>query len=202
MINAAFFEAARQSPPVVLGKQLQDFTLGHYLFLSEADSPFLPQSTERVPAPLDLYLAAHICSGPVARQRALLKSHFSALRFRLWAWRCSRLNPLEELKKFAGYISTSFRWPKPEALGGAPTRTPHVYGLRVFLKDRLHQQRSEVDDTPLYEAHADYAEWVACHIKSDGGLDTEGKHKVFGPWNAECEEAWQAVHAANAGGAT
>lgn len=181
---AQFFQAARFQPPKVLRRQLVDFTLGHYLFLSEADSPFLPERSERHPQPLDLYLAVHICSGAIEAQKASLRK----VRFWWWEWRCRKLDELAEVSKFLGYIRQSFKRPEIPTTPSSASTIPHVCGLISFLCDRMNQPYGEVLNIPLCSAVWLYAGWAEHNIPPN-----QDSNRVIQPWRPEHQEFYDAV---------
>lgn len=189
MSNAAeFLTAARHQPPIVLRRQLQDFTVGHYLFLSEVDSPFLPGSSDRPMQCLDLFLAVQICSGPATTQRKAI-AEFPKWRQRLWDWQCRNLDPIAEAKKFRHYVTNSFDVPKLTDGGGPESALPNACGIVAFLAGCMNQQYDVIQNIPFSSAVWMCAGWRERNFRGD----VVDESQVFKPWTQSNEEFWNAA---------
>lgn len=166
-MNAAqFFEAARKAAPKVFGLQLQPFTVGHYLFLAELDSPFLPSAT-REPSARDALIATFICAGDSEQQR--LKLQRNSLWFYWWVLRVGRM-PIGDIdtqsKLLALHIRSAFIGPSYKLKNEGQSRkanAPHVLGIINFFMEELSQPRSEILATPLWEALSQRATYLDRH---------------------------------------
>lgn len=174
-----WFPAGHVRPPVVLGFALREFTVGHWLFLTELNSPILDPS-RIIPLPADFLLAVYICMQDHAEARRTIDRWWFVWFCRLWAWRIRKLDPMDEYSKFREYVRDSLSG--PQQLRGVLTDGdgvgPAACSLVAYLCRELHQQFSEVLAMP-----AKSAIWLHASAKEVRG--------EWHGWTERHEALWQ-----------
>lgn len=148
--------------------------------------------------PVDLLLAAVICSQTYAGALALIHSPLRLSLFvRVWRWLfCRRMDFLAELAAFQAYRAEG-RWQPPlntQVSGKAETRVPKAPAaahVLVFLQETLGMSESQAFDLPMSRAHFYYFSHADAHGKVD--LSIEGEFDLLRKTLAEAEAKGEAA---------
>jgi len=162
-----YLAAAFPPPAVVLGQQLQPFSLGHYLRLLSTDNWFSGQSKSSEPDLGDLVQAVWICcqtweeceagcADPKLPEKLKIWGR-SILGGRRWWSRRRGFNFFAEAEKLIRYIQAGSTCPKlTEPKGGETVGAPFIQRVLLLLQAELGHSRLEALDKPWGLAKWDY----------------------------------------------
>jgi hypothetical protein len=114
-MQRAFELALRPPRPVILGLRMEGFTLGHVRLLLE----HAPSSFNDSVLASEFPLAVFICAQPWRQSaRDISKRWFLWLQW-VWAFRCRKLNPFEQVSIWKSYLSESMQMPETKTRMGS-----------------------------------------------------------------------------------
>lgn len=151
------FLASRISPaPRILGLKLRPFSLGHWLILQRADSPFVSGSTPEV---VDVIFAVLVCSLTFEEAASALDSEEFGKQIVRWVKTLRKLNFIDKLHEFQRYWFygnqiPSYSTTKEEM--GEWSGTPWPQRLKIVLMSELGFSESDVLNRPLRMCWWDY----------------------------------------------
>lgn len=183
-----FFSNGHRRTPVVLGLKLQEFTLGHWLLLTELECPFFnPRDSRGFRAdanPTDLFLAVFVCCQSHLKARESIDRWWFRLFLWIWSWKVRNLNGVKEVHSLEDYFRNALTGPtfttQGNSDGGAEGGTPAVASLVAYLTGALNQPLTEALNCPV-----NTAVWVrAAH------LDMKGHAQL---WTGTREALWNAA---------
>jgi hypothetical protein len=149
-VHEVFYNAINPQPRhACLRTRLQSLTLGHALYLHEANSPFV---SGRPAEWGDLLLAVIICAcrTHTEARRVIKRPWFLSLLSRYWGFRCSGMDLKPEFEKFHAYLADEQKRPplnNPPTGQGRSVGAPWEWLLLEFLTRRM--SFSAALDTPM-----------------------------------------------------
>ena len=167
-MNAAFQRAAIVKPFKVLGRSLNEFSIGHEMLLAASGNAFAKLS-ERAPQFPDLLVAIRICT----QDYSAAISDFLSGGFLHNRWvdllQYLPFNPSVELLKFSAYLTHYRSGPEfTRARAGIERHTcgaPFEYVLKVFLCTKMRFTVEQALNYPYSTAVADYLTYLEAEGK-------------------------------------
>lgn len=156
----------------VLGRTMEDYTVGHALLLERLQSPFVTGG--RTPGRGDVKLFLAVCRRPYPRALELVRTGRLAWRLRLipCGWERVPQAVVEILRYLAGSIHMPHRWEKE---GEKPAGTPPLQQVKLTHMSKLGKSPMQALCTPIAEAYWDFF----------GTWEMEGKMQLSDPDDLE-----------------
>jgi hypothetical protein len=186
--------------PLVLGRKLKPYTLGHDLLLHAVDSGFAI-GAKNDPSYSDLITSVYLCSFYYDEAINQLCSKRLTLRLSLWGWSRRGYDLQEEVKGFVKYIKAFTDAPDywienvQEAKGNARQDTPFSQTLKIFLMREFHVPEDVALNTPFHEAQLNYLS----HLEMNGRIrfvTEEDKAAIAAAYDPTFHERLQQIVAA------
>ena len=180
---ATILTATAPPTPVVLGLQLEPYSVGHALLLHRLGSPFIsggPVSME------SLAEAVLVCAQPVEESLKTIRSRFKSILFFFWARKIRKLNGRDELEKFQLWIGSQSTAPEILIDPKEKSRSlsmPWPERIIVALLDHGVSEESAIA-MPV----ADAERLVLTHAELHGHVEL---------WSDKMESAWQVGQRSN-----
>lgn len=172
-------------PPVLLGRRLCPFTLGHWRILTTFDSAFFGGGTITRD---ELIFAVWVCCQPDFQKaaRTLLEGSFER-EVRAWGRRAGAYDAVAVAEAFRAYLASYMdrppRW--EDANRKSKARAPGPFLYANALRHYYHLSESEAWNTPVHQAICDFATMGA--LLGDESLMTEEEARQVDALNAESE---------------
>lgn len=182
MQDENYFKAVLPKPAVCLKLPLRPFSIGHYLLLARARSPFV--YGDRAPTFSDLMEAVFICAGTFEEGRRLHEDPLARLKIWIWGKRIRKADIVREEIKFHEYLTNSMIEPDLRPGSGRTPGSPWLLRLKQFLVQTMRLSESEAWNYP-YAA----AVWEYCaHYESLGACEVRNADEIkFMKWVEEQE---------------
>lgn len=159
-----YAQAFFSSPPVILGRQLRRYSLGHDFLLDAADNPLVVGG---IPNIGDLTLAVHLCGLTFADALEFARNP-KPEAFHDWARDCASMDFKEEMARFWDYLADGRTVPPRKiSADSKPHKCPWQLVVAAALcgsECMTPERMAVVMDTPVSEALV----WLAARRESMG----------------------------------
>jgi len=170
MHDAAFAEAAVQSPAYILKRPLRPYSVGHELFLQGRRNALVGGDLAAI-RPFHIWEAVLICEHSWREIRHLGMDPLIGLKFRIWGWRARKESLEVAIADFINYrrAGSSFPPTDPPDSSGREAGSPVMARLIQFLIAYLGKTEEQAHDYPFGLANWHFATW----------LETQGTLKIL-----------------------
>jgi hypothetical protein len=176
-MQAAYLNALFLSPPVVLGRQLQPFSLAHIAFLRSIDSPFYNGKRASID---DLAVASFVCSHVWPFPFFHQSSDDLAEKCEAWGGSLGKVDFKSNLNAFLCYVreysAIPARGVPPGAERNFSEQVPWMFQIAFFLMSVLNFNEVSAWNTPVGRAFA-YAA-VKSLLNGDETLISEEEESI------------------------
>lgn len=153
-----YLKAALPDRWIILGQQLEPFSLGHVMILARLGNSFV---TGEPPQAADLIQAVFICCHRYEEALTELQRADLPELLRKWGEAIGDFDVPTKIEEFKGYIAAGSTWPElndpPEdKKQGREPGSPFLQRVKLTLLSKLNHSLSEALNKPYGEAIHDY----------------------------------------------